>query len=111
MSQLTELIDGSKSIDQQENDLNFLEQARIAKVVSYSKGTSGTTNQVGLQFLTLSEPQPPPLSLSPAGQGGPPPGCTVVFQSSVFVEGVEKDIVGSRQTAAVAAGAKPLSVT
>jgi hypothetical protein len=104
MSQDTELIDGSKAIDQQETDLNFVEQARAAKVTQYAKATSGTQNQATIEFLSLGDPQPPRLHLMLAGGTNPAPDAQVVFQASVFVQGEEKRVIGFRQAASTAGG-------
>lgn len=103
----TELLDGTRKLDEQERDLNTIEQVRGAQVTAYAKGSSGTSNQATIKFLSLSDPQPPLLQLMLAAQGqGAPAGTTKVFQSTVFVEGAEKIVIGFRQAAA-AAGAKP----
>jgi hypothetical protein len=105
MSQDTEAIDGSKSIDQQERDLNFVEQARCAKVTKYAKGSAGKSNDATIEFLSLSEPQPPPLHLMLAQPGASAgPGAQVIFQANVYVEGVEKRVIGYRPAASSAGG-------
>jgi hypothetical protein len=97
MSQATakEVVDGSKALDQQETDLNTIEQVWGGKTTRYAKGSSGTSNRATIQLLGLSDPQPPMIQLILATQETPA-GSDKVFQSTVFVEGVEKNVVGYR---------------
>jgi hypothetical protein len=90
-----EVVDGRKALDQQEADLNTIEQVWGAKTTQYAKGSSGTSNRATVQILGLSDPQPPLLQLILATQGTPA-GSDQVFQSTVFVEGVEKKVIGYR---------------
>lgn len=97
----TQLIDGNRTLGQQEADLNLAEQGLFSKVMAYTKAQTGTNNEVTLEVVPLGQNQPSALHLILATQGAPA-GSDKVFQSSIFVEGAEKTVIGFRQAAAAA---------
>jgi len=109
MAQQTQLVDGQNALDAQENALNEAEQMLAAKVIQYAKKTSGaapgtTPNEAVLQDVPIGQ-QPPPLHLKAIDATSDPSlaaahraGLTLVFQGNAYVSGVEKLVLGFRQT-------------
>lgn len=96
MSHIAEFIDGSNDLAQQERDLNFAEQARLALLVTYKKTPAKPTNEATLQFLKLDE-QPPHFLRLVLKTAQPPAGTDVLFEALIFVKGIETSILVCRQ--------------
>ena len=92
-----ELVDGTQTLADQQNALNFLEQQKFSKVVSYGKSSDASTknNEASLEVVPFGQPQPGPLTLE-IGQASTPQKATEAFRGTVFVEGAEKFVIGSR---------------
>ena len=109
MAQHTELVDGQNTIGAQENALNLAEQLLAAKVIRYAKKTSGvasgtTPNEAVLEDVPIGQ-QPHALYLKavdiasdPSHVAAPQPGQSLVFHGTAYVSGVEKLVLGFRQT-------------
>ena len=109
MAQKTQSVDGQNALDAQENALNLAEQMLAAKVIQYAKKPSGaapgtTPNEAVLEDVPIGQ-QPHSLYLKamdvtsdPSLAAAHQPGQSLVFHGIAYVSGVEKLVLGFRQT-------------
>lgn len=104
-----QLVDGSLSLDQQQQSLQFFEQVSFAKLIDYTKSGSNSNggppaNQATFQDVPFGQ-QPPPIQLQAAKDDNDAAsimaaqvkaGKTIVFHATVFVGGKETIVIGFR---------------
>ncbi len=97
MASNSALVDGTQTLAEQQNALNFLEQEKFSKVVSYVESSDATTknNEATLEIVPFGQQQPGPLTLQ-VGDASTPKKPTEAFRGTVFVESAEKFVIGSR---------------
>jgi hypothetical protein len=106
MSLDKQFIDGTLTLSQQEDTLNFMEQVGFAKVINYQKSPDEhgdmKVNQVTLDDAA-QKPKPLHLEAVNSGADATPvitaqlkAGRQVVFHEIAFVEGDEQMVLGFR---------------
>ena len=98
-----ELVDGTLSLTQQEQALNFMEQISFAKVINYTKdpaeSSGAKNNEATLDDVPIGQ-QPDPIHLmivdAAVNVADAIANHTVVFHEKVFVGGEEKTVLGFR---------------
>ena len=92
-------VDGSRSLAEQQNSINYAQQVNNARLTAYAKGpvpaNIATLEQVPMgedvAAVTLVEaPTAAAIAALPAA------GKQLIFHNPVHVEGVEKDVAGFR---------------
>ena len=101
----TQLVDGSQTLAQQENALNFVEQEESVTVTAYAEVAGTTNNQASLEDVPSGQQQPGPLHLLTAADAAQAAnviadqkkaGKTLAFQGKAFVESKETIALGFR---------------
>jgi hypothetical protein len=110
MATHSHFVDGKKTIADQQDTLNFMEQFAAAKVITYGESPQSTAdlkvNEAVLMPVPLGQ-QPPAIELIAVPAGGDvaaiiaaqiAAGKTVVFHEKCWVENKETVVVGVRKT-------------
>jgi hypothetical protein len=109
--QHTQLVDGRKTLADQENTLNARERIAFAQVTKYTKQTNGAVEGTPLNEATLDDAPPdlPPLYLTSVPVGASTAaailqhkqaGRTMVFSGTAYVSGADQTVLGFRRTSA-----------
>ncbi len=109
MPTASHFVDGTKTLAEQETDLNDMEQLGAQKVTSYAESTKPAAGDKGNEALLQPVPfgqQPPPLELIALAAGDDvakaiaaqvSQGKTVVFHETCWVESKETLVIGVRK--------------
>jgi hypothetical protein len=97
-------VDGHLSLVDQNNAIQFAEQANNAQLVSYQKGPAGVVNFATLADVPMGQNIPPlilieiPIATSPGSVVATQLaiGKHLIFYSQIYVGGVEAKVAGFR---------------
>lgn len=108
MPTTSQSVDGKKTLPDQQDALNFMEQFAASKVIAYGESAQSTATLKVNEAVLLPVPfgqQPPPLALIAVAAGDDAAkiiaaqialGKTVVFHETCWVENKETVVVGVR---------------
>lgn len=108
MATYSELVDGTKTLADQENTLNTHERFGQSTVTKYVKQTAGAVAGTPLNEATLDDAVPPahPLYLQSVAVGASTAviiaqqkqaGRTLIFSDTAYVSGADQTVLGFRQ--------------